>query len=1410
MDKSTNQHSKPRVPLSGTLSEFRDALNDEIKHIESSGQSSTTLYAGRQIKGHDLEYWYHFNVDYAPALPADTPCKLVVGNEQFDVTVISFEENAIVVASKKPLPESIGTARLENGATVLMERLIRCIEDNAETRNSAGEKMFCTVGGDVHKATKLFSYNDIVPSPSLTENQNRAVLTALTNDISYIWGPPGTGKTTVIGQIIDELYKHNRSVLLVSHTNTAVDGAIESAVKKCAVSDHDNSTYPILRLGIPSKKPSNDKVLLNSHVEALGKDLYEKKRALEKRRAEAQRRQNEIQTIFQKAGWLESSHLHEIRDQRTNLVALGEQRNTNDAQIRDLIATIESVKKQHPEYQDYSHLVEDCNSKSEEYAQLSEQIASLRQLLQDAPRRLQTAYDEIKKHTRFASLKKSESEMMSEHFLRTEIQKAQNAASSIREEIDRLTEEQYAAQQIIANYEKKSGIGRFFSGTAALLSAQEKLKAATDRIPELESELRHQAQLEHEYIQQLDTLFVIREQMKAVLPSYDKAYWESAAHEIKTKQLQAQEAVPALEAELVELRDAIARLEERRENAKAAYAPIRKAEEQLQQLKALAETLNSQISTLQRLISEGLENERSLYETFYTTVGSSDSEIIDELLRLFERIKEELNAVELPKLKTEEAECQEAILKIFDDLKELEQQIQELEKQAILSARIVGTTLTKSYLSENLREREFDTVILDEASMASIPALWCAAYLAKNSIVIVGDFLQLPPIVMADTPMAKKWLGTDVFTISGMKEIAASTSRPENFVMLQDQFRMESDIAEIANIYYGKYTKLRSNDSNSKRNEARERFYEWYGRKKSQKNNSNITLIDTESLHAWVTGVPRGKNSHSRLNCFSAAVDVDLAFKFIEEKLIDLDPETAEPVENALVLIIAPYKPHVSRIEKLIDLEYKNRGFKDNLNFIRAGTIHSFQGSEADIVIFDLVIDEPHFRANLFMTDPETNEGIEKMFNVAITRARFKLFVVGNFAYCQRRAKNNALSRLLDELLNKRGLVKYDAKRYLPRTKFDRQPTVATTNAAGAKHIICLENSFYDYFMNDIRNFKHRLIIYSPFMTENRLAGLLPAFSDAISEGKQIIVVTKALSERGKREYAQYQKCERELIDIGVSLVHKKGMHEKLIFVDSSAVWSGSLNALSFTGLTGEIMERHEGTELVAEFEKLCDIERICTAVGNQYELKCPICGGEMFVRESDKGGIYWECENGDYSRNGAQQFPIDGVLRCECGAPYTFSMKNEPRWVCTANSRHYQKMRKSDLSLEKMAAIIPKSARKDVDRYFVQMQAKRESAKSKEKKPSSGKKTTTEKRGKENNSGQGKPILQLADNGTIIQEFGSVKAASRAVGVSAKSIRDAAKGIQKHAGGFCWKYKGDSAAESEFHQFGLFDADTK
>ncbi|SOC17708.1 NUMOD1 domain-containing DNA-binding protein [Pseudobutyrivibrio ruminis] len=56
--------------------------------------------------------------------------------------------------------------------------------------------------------------------------------------------------------------------------------------------------------------------------------------------------------------------------------------------------------------------------------------------------------------------------------------------------------------------------------------------------------------------------------------------------------------------------------------------------------------------------------------------------------------------------------------------------------------------------------------------------------------------------------------------------------------------------------------------------------------------------------------------------------------------------------------------------------------------------------------------------------------------------------------------------------------------------------------------------------------------------------------------------------------------------------------------------------------------------------------------------------------------------------------------------------------------------------------------------------------------------------------NGEKRPVIQLDDNGVIIKKYNSVTEASQTLGVNAKSIRLCAKGSQKHAGGFCWKYE--------------------
>lgn len=54
----------------------------------------------------------------------------------------------------------------------------------------------------------------------------------------------------------------------------------------------------------------------------------------------------------------------------------------------------------------------------------------------------------------------------------------------------------------------------------------------------------------------------------------------------------------------------------------------------------------------------------------------------------------------------------------------------------------------------------------------------------------------------------------------------------------------------------------------------------------------------------------------------------------------------------------------------------------------------------------------------------------------------------------------------------------------------------------------------------------------------------------------------------------------------------------------------------------------------------------------------------------------------------------------------------------------------------------------------------------------------------------KGRIIIQLTDDGTVVREYATVTAAANEVGISTKNIRSAAQGVQRHAGGYCWKYK--------------------
>src|SRR5207302_772301 len=113
---------------------------------------------------------------------------------------------------------------------------------------------------------------------------------------------------------------------------------------------------------------------------------------------------------------------------------------------------------------------------------------------------------------------------------------------------------------------------------------------------------------------------------------------------------------------------------------------------------------------------------------------------------------------------------------------------------------------------------------------------------------------------------------------------------------------------------------------------------------------------------------------------------------------------------------------------------------------------------------------------------------------------------------------------------------------------------------------------FYRILLSDMQRARHRIVIYSPFITQGRIAVLEPSIKAAIERGVSFFVITKGLSERD-RDVAQYKFLEQTLMSWGCRIIHKLHMHEKLVFLDEDILWSGSLNPLSFSS-TQEVMER--------------------------------------------------------------------------------------------------------------------------------------------------------------------------------------------------------------------------------------------
>lgn len=267
-------------------------------------------------------------------------------------------------------------------------------------------------------------------------------------------------------------------------------------------------------------------------------------------------------------------------------------------------------------------------------------------------------------------------------------------------------------------------------------------------------------------------------------------------------------------------------------------------------------------------------------------------------------------------------------------------------------ARVIASTLVGA-ANRLLEHRRFSSLFIDEAAQALEAACWIAISKADR-VILAGDHCQLPPTIkclealrggLGDTLMEK-----------------AVRRKPETVSLLRMQYRMHEDIMAFPSHWF-------YHDRLLAAPEVRYRGILDY--------DNAITWIDTAALDFKEKNVADGTG---RINLGEAGLLIRHLRSYMErigEKRI-LD-------EHIDFGIISPYRAQVRYLRQLL---YKEPFFRPFRSLLTVHTVDGFQGQERDVVFVSLV------RANEegqigFLRD------LRRM-NVAITRARMKLVILGD------------------------------------------------------------------------------------------------------------------------------------------------------------------------------------------------------------------------------------------------------------------------------------------------------------------------------------------------------------------------------------------------------------------------------
>jgi hypothetical protein len=304
-------------------------------------------------------------------------------------------------------------------------------------------------------------------------------------------------------------------------------------------------------------------------------------------------------------------------------------------------------------------------------------------------------------------------------------------------------------------------------------------------------------------------------------------------------------------------------------------------------------------------------------------------------------------------------------------------------------ARVIASTLVGS-ANRVLEGQKYGTLFIDEAAQALEAACWIAIRKAGR-VVLAGDHCQLPPTVKSIAAL-KGGLGKTL-----MERIVEN--KPEVVTLLKVQYRMHEDIMRFSSNW----------------------FYD--GQVQSAPQIKHRGILDYDVPMEWREAAPADADgneqpageefvgeSFGRIN----KAEAEQTLATLEQYFTKIGKSRILE-ERIDVGIISPYRAQVQYLRRLIR---QRAFFKPYRALISVNTVDGFQGQERDVILISLV------RANAdgqigFLRD------LRRM-NVAITRARMKLIILGNVPTLTRHPFYSKLYRYIKNLENQNQTHNYD------------------------------------------------------------------------------------------------------------------------------------------------------------------------------------------------------------------------------------------------------------------------------------------------------------------------------------------------------------------------------------------------